>query len=114
MLYFVIIVLEFILFVGLFWAFGFLDAYLARWEHKAAKRIKQSLKRAAIKLIRWIEKLQASLRWKTRRIRRNVCAKILAKDGLTVIPWILCPDTTVVTPEQSDAIYKEVIRVIKK
>lgn len=83
---FAVILLEFTAFVGLIWAFCFLDEPLARWERRTWKKIRRNARRALKAVFDALERLESRINWRTRKIRREICATLLARDGVTVEP----------------------------
>jgi len=83
---FAVILLEFTAFVALIWAFIFLDEPLARWERKTWKKIRRHVRHALKALFDALERIENRINWRTRKIRREICASLLARDGVTVEP----------------------------
>lgn len=81
-----LILLEFAAVVTLIWAFCFLDEPLARWEHKTWKKIRRNARRALKVVFNALERLENRINWRTRKIRREICASLLARDGVIVEP----------------------------
>ena len=95
------ILLELAALIGVLYGFAFWDARLKAWEDRQIARLRAG----------W-RQLQRRLHWATRRIRRSVCARWLAVDGLTVAPMTV-EDEITVTADQ-DAVYAEVLRLLGK
>ena len=102
-----VILLEFAAFVGLIWAFCFLDEPLARWEHKTWKKIRRNARRALKAVFDALEIFEDRINWSTRKIRREICASLLARDGVIVEP---------VQTERRDlsADFEEVMRLLSE
>ena len=81
-----VILLEFAAFILLIWAFCFLDEPLARLEHKIWKKIRRNARRAMKALFDALERIENRINWRTRKIRREICANLLARDGVIVEP----------------------------
>ncbi len=102
-----VILLEFAAFIILIWAFCFLDEPLASWEHKAWKKIRRNTRRALKAVFDALESFEERINWRTRKIRREICARILAKDGVSVQPLPA-------TERELDDIFREVMRLLEK
>ena len=102
-----IIMLEAAAFILLLWAFIFFDERLAAWEHRAWKRVKRAALRLVKSLIRRLDKIEERIRWRTRKIRREICVRLLAKDGVT-IPECTAPENDL------EATFLEVMRLLEK
>lgn len=74
---FAVILLEFLFVCGLVWAFAYLDEPLKQWENDQAARIKNAV-------LKTVYHICERVHWHTRKIRRDLCAKLLSKDGVTV------------------------------
>ena len=83
---FAVILLELTAFVVLIWALIFLDEPLARWERKTWKKIRRHVRHALKALFDALERIENRINWRTRKIRREICASLLARDGVTVEP----------------------------
>ena len=104
---FAVILLEFAAFILLIWAFCFLDEPLARWEHKTWKKIRRNARRALKAVFDALEIFEDRINWSTRKIRREICASLLARDGVIVEP---------VQTERRDlsADFEEVMRLLNE
>lgn len=83
------------------YGFAFWDAQLKAWEDRQIARLRAG----------W-RQLQRRLHWATRRIRRSVCARWLAVDGLTVTP--MRAEDVITVYDSADEVYAEVLQLIGK
>ena len=102
---FAIIGLEAIAWMALTIAFIFFDEPLARWEARTWKRIKRFARALVNALREWLHELGEGFRWRTRRVRREICAHLLAKDGLTI-------QGSPAAQRDLDATFREVMRLL--
>ena len=102
-----VILLEFAAFILLIWALCFLDKPLARWEYKTWKKIRRNTRRALKAVFDALEFFEDRINWSTRKIRREICASLLARDGVIVEP---------VQTERRDlsADFEEVMRLLNE
>jgi len=102
-----VILLEFAVFCLLIWAFILWEDKLADWEARMWKRIKRIARAIVRNLRRQLNTLGKEILWKTRKLRREICAHILAKDGVSVQPLPA-------TERELDEMFAEVMRLLEK
>ena len=95
------ILLEAVAAGAVIYGFAFYDAKLKAWEDRQLARMRTGWRR-----------LMRRIHWATRRIRRSVCARWLAVDGLTVTPMTVPDD--IIVHDSADAVYAEVLRLIQR
>jgi len=101
------ILLECAVFCLLVWAFVIWDDKLADWEARMMKRVKRIARAIVRKLRRQLNRIGKEILWKTRKLRREICARILAKDGVSVQPLPA-------TDRELDEMFTEVMRLLEK
>lgn len=104
---FAIIGLEAIAWIMLIIAFIFWDEPLARWENRTWRKIRRHVRHALKALFDALERIENRINWRTRKIRREICASLLARDGVIVEP---------VQTERRDlsADFEEVMRLLNE
>ena len=104
---FAIIGLEAIAWIMLIIAFIFWDEPLARWENRTWRKIRRKARLVMKAILDWMEGIENRINWATRKIRREICACLLARDGVIV-------ESVQTESRDLNATFTEVMRLLEK
>ena len=107
---FFVIGIEFVASIALIVCWIKYDARIKAWEDRQILKAKKAARRQLLRFCVFLDRAEQRYNRIGRKIRREICAQMLARDGLTVAPMTV-EDEITVTADQ-DAVYAEVLRLL--
>lgn len=106
--YFIIIGIEVIAWSALIVCWVKYDARIKAWEDRQILKLRRIVRRQLLRFCKYLDLVEQRYHRTVRKIRREICARLLEKDNLTVAPMYEVGTSTV------EETYAEVMRLLEE